>query len=175
MSTLQNMDNHAQSTETLKSRKFGVIVTPEQPYPTPNPLSPQTAAIPQTVPQSYQSTASSSSSLRGSLPPGAPIPKVAISRLAGADISHGRRRSARACEPCRQRKIKCDGLRPCCSQCTYYNHSCYYEDVKRVRDQKRLGSLVKCVEAYETLLRELEGEVDLPTARKIRKAVKVCS
>jgi hypothetical protein len=169
------MDNHAQLTENPEKRKFGGVVTPEQPYPTPNPFSPQTAATAQTVPQPYQSTASSSSSVRGSLPPGASIPKVAIPRLAGTDISHGRRRSARACEPCRQRKIKCDGLRPCCSQCTYYNHSCYYEDVKRVRDQKRLGSLAKRVEAYESLLRELEGEVDPLTSRKIRKAMKVCS
>jgi hypothetical protein len=145
------MDLHAQSTKSLDRKLTGDIEPPVQPYPTPNPFSPQTAVTAQ-VSQPNQSTASSSSSVRGSLPPGAPAPKIAIPRLA-ADVPHGRRRSARACEPCRQRKIKCDGLRPCCSQCTYHNHQCSYEDVKRVRDQKRLGSLAKRVEAYESLLR----------------------
>ena len=147
--------------------------TPVHPYPTPKPFSPQTAATAQTLPQQHQSTASSSSSVHGSVPPTA-VAKIAIPRVTAADFSHGRRRSARACEPCRQRKIKCDGLRPSCSQCNYHNHQCSYEDVKRVRDQKRLGSLAKRVEAYEALLRDLETEVDHPTARKIRKALKVC-
>ncbi|KAJ5496261.1 hypothetical protein N7463_008248 [Penicillium fimorum] len=104
---------------------------------------------------------------------GSTAPKVAIPRLAGSDaLLHGRRRSARACEPCRQRKIKCDGTRPLCGQCVYNNHTCAYEDVKRVRDQKRLGSLVKRVDTYEALLRDLEVEADPPTARKIKKALK---
>ncbi|OQD83182.1 hypothetical protein PENANT_c018G07797 [Penicillium antarcticum] len=143
----------------------------QQPYPTPNPFSPsfQTPNAP-SYPQPYPSAASSSSSAPGSAFRAAP--KVAIPRLAGSETGlGGRRRSARACEPCRQRKIKCDGLRPSCGQCIYHSHRCSYEDVKRVRDQKRLGTLAKRVEAYEALLRELEGEVDLPTARQIRKVL----
>lgn len=143
---------------------------PHLPYPTPVPFSPNPALTAQGV--QHMSTASSSSSAPGS--GSTPAPKVAIPRLVAADAAlHGRRRSARACEPCRQRKIKCDGTRPSCGQCVYHNHQCAYEDVKRVRDQKRLGSLAKRVEAYEALLRDLEAEVDLPTAKKIRKAMKV--
>jgi hypothetical protein len=137
---------------------------PQHPYPTPMPFSPNvsTQAFP------FGPTPSTLSSAP------TPAPKVAIPRLAGSDAAlHGRRRSARACEPCRQRKIKCDGMRPQCGQCVYHNQSCLYEDVKRVRDQKRLGSLAKRVDAYEALLRDLEAEVDLPTARKIRKVMKV--
>ncbi|KAJ5288286.1 hypothetical protein N7508_011061 [Penicillium antarcticum] len=142
-------------------------------YPTPNSLSPsfQTPTAPaQSYSQPYPSATSSSSSAPGSAFGSAQ--KVAIPRLAGSEAGFGgRRRSARACEPCRQRKIKCDGQRPSCRQCVYYSQLCSYEDVKRVRDQKRLGTLAKRVDAYEALLRELEGEVDLPTARQIRKAL----
>ncbi|KGO77091.1 Transcription factor, fungi [Penicillium italicum] len=133
-------------------------------YSTPTPFSPIQA--PTQAFSQYMSAPSAAGS-------GSTAPKVAIPRLAGSEaLLHGRRRSARACEPCRQRKIKCDGIRPSCGQCAYNNQSCAYEDVKRVRDQKRLGSLVKRVDKYEALLRELEAEVDPPTARKIKKALK---
>ncbi|CAG8060485.1 unnamed protein product [Penicillium salamii] len=144
---------------------FGSLL--QNPYPTPHSFSPSASAS--ALSQNYQSNVSSS--VPGSAP-GTVAPKVAIPRLPPTDVSHGRRRSARACEPCRQRKIKCDGLRPSCSQCIYHHQQCAYEDVKRVRDQKRLGSLAKRVEAYESLLRDLEGEVDLETARKIRRIMK---
>lgn len=153
---------------TWSGERPGSLVPPQDPYPTPT-FSPNSVTA-QTQP--HQSSVSSSS-FHGSAS-GTFAPKVAIPRLAPTDVSHGRRRSARACEPCRQRKIKCDGLRPSCSQCVYHNHQCSYEDVKRVRDQKRLGSLAKRVEAYESLLRDLEGEVDIETAQKIRRTIKVC-
>ncbi|KAJ5580233.1 uncharacterized protein N7459_006218 [Penicillium hispanicum] len=98
--------------------------------------------------------------------------KVAIPRLAPSSAFRGRRRSARACEACRQRKIKCDGKRPSCGQCLYHRNQCLYEDVKRVRDQKQLDLLTRRVGRYESLLRNLEGEVDAPTARRIRKVLK---
>ncbi|KAJ5605204.1 hypothetical protein N7510_010358 [Penicillium lagena] len=98
--------------------------------------------------------------------------KVAIPRAPNATTINHRRRSQRACESCRQRKIKCDGNRPSCRQCIDHSQQCSYEDVKRVRDQKRLGSLSKRVDQYESLLRELEVDADASTARKIRKALK---
>lgn len=100
--------------------------------------------------------------------------KVAIPRLSAAVAFRGRRRSARACEPCRQRKRKCDGNTPTCGECIHHNNSrCIYEDVKRVRDQKRLELLSHRLERYESLLRSIEGEVDACIAQKIRKALKV--
>ncbi|KAJ5392480.1 hypothetical protein N7509_007970 [Penicillium cosmopolitanum] len=98
--------------------------------------------------------------------------KVAIPRITGPNINRGRRRSARACEACRQRKIKCDGVKPTCGQCNYHNNQCSYEDVKRVREQKELQLLGHRVEHYEHLLRSLETEVEPHTARKIRKTLK---
>lgn len=101
------------------------------------------------------------------------VHKVAIPRLAAPTSSRGRRRSARACEACRTRKTKCDGVRPTCGQCVYHNNPCIYEDVKRVRDQKMLDVLARRVDRYETLLRSLEGDSDPATVRRIRKALKV--
>jgi hypothetical protein len=102
------------------------------------------------------------------------IHKVAIPRLAAPAATRGRRRSARACEACRTRKTKCDGIRPTCGQCAYHKNRCIYEDVKRVRDQKMLDVLAQRVDRYEKLLRSLEGKSDQPTMRRIRKALKVC-
>lgn len=107
-------------------------------------------------------------------PPTQPNPKVAIPRSAGTEsASHRRRRSARACEPCRVRKIKCDGNKPVCRQCVENHVSCTYIDVKRVREQKQLGSLSRQLERYGGLLKELEPEVDSGAAKKIRRALKV--
>lgn len=106
--------------------------------------------------------------------PGLSAPKVAIPRLSAPTATRGRRRSARACEACRTRKTKCDGVRPTCGQCTYHGNRCTYEDVKRVRDQKMLDVLARRVDRYETLLRSLEEESDPATTRRIRKTLKVC-
>ena len=99
--------------------------------------------------------------------------KVAIPRLNAPNLNRTRRRSVRACEPCRHRKIKCDGAKPSCGQCEYHQNQCSYEDVKRVRDQKELKLLGERVEHYEHFLRSLEGEVEPQTARRIRKTLKV--
>ena len=103
------------------------------------------------------------------------IPKVAIPRTAGVSGQSQRRRSARACEPCRQRKIKCDGNKPACKQCVEHNVSCSYLDAKRVRDQKQLGVLAKKVQRYEKLLEGIELEVEGALARRIRKSLQVCN
>ncbi|KAJ5734083.1 hypothetical protein N7493_002869 [Penicillium malachiteum] len=101
-----------------------------------------------------------------------PPNKVAIPRIAGVSHVQSRKRSARACEPCRHRKIKCDGIKPTCGQCAYHKSRCTYEDIKRIRDAKQIKSLASDVNRYEKLLRSIEGEVDFPTSRKIRKALK---
>lgn len=108
-------------------------------------------------------------------PMSAPPPKVPIPRASGFNTHSQRRRSARACEPCRQRKIKCDGTRPSCKQCVENQVKCFYLDVKRVREQKELGALARKVERYERLLEELESDLDDASARRIRRALSVFS
>ena len=41
-----------------------------------------------------------------------------------------RKRSRRACEPCRRRKKKCDGQQPC-KLCVSFEYDCYYVDLQR--------------------------------------------
>ncbi|OJJ83968.1 uncharacterized protein ASPGLDRAFT_126979 [Aspergillus glaucus CBS 516.65] len=101
--------------------------------------------------------------------------RVAIPRKTGGDSgTYRRHRSARACEPCRNRKIKCDGNKPMCRQCVEQKITCTFLDVKRVREQKQLGTLGMKVEKYEELLRDLEPDVDIMAAKRIRRALKVC-
>lgn len=47
-----------------------------------------------------------------------------------------RQRVSHACEPCRRRKAKCDGLQPSCTRCSELTIPCYYADSKRERQQK---------------------------------------
>ena len=54
-----------------------------------------------------------------------------------------------------------------------HNVSCFFVDVKRVRDQKQLALLRRKVEEYEQLLQDLEKKVDKNAARSIRKAHRV--
>ncbi|KAL4994710.1 fungal-specific transcription factor domain-containing protein [Aspergillus recurvatus] len=102
---------------------------------------------------------------------GTAAPKIAIPRATTVRTTSQRRRSARACEPCRQRKVKCDGGRPVCRKCREHGMDCSYIDIKRIRDQKQLGVLTEKVERYETLLKQLETESDPTTAKLIRKAL----
>lgn len=130
--------------------------------------SPYASASPIAKPKGSQpfATAEAASSLPGGN-------RVAIPRIHPANSHRPKRRSVRACESCRQRKIKCDGTRPVCGQCAYHNVSCSYEPNKRTRDQTQLAFLSSRVDQYEKLLRGLESESDAPTARRIRKVLKV--
>ncbi|CAH6719707.1 activator of stress genes 1 [[Candida] jaroonii] len=48
-----------------------------------------------------------------------------------------RRRVTRACDTCRQKKVKCDGKQPCI-HCTVYSYSCTY-DQPNIRNKKNSG------------------------------------
>ncbi|RAH77685.1 hypothetical protein BO86DRAFT_412874 [Aspergillus japonicus CBS 114.51] len=99
--------------------------------------------------------------------------KVAIPRTTSFNNQTQRRRSTRACEPCRLRKIKCEGDKPICQQCAEHSVTCTYVEVKRVRDQKKLCSLTSKVGIYEQLLQEVEPTTDEDTARRIRRALRL--
>ncbi|KAA8903266.1 fungal-specific transcription factor domain-containing protein [Sphaerosporella brunnea] len=71
-----------------------------------------------------------------------------------------RRNISRACEPCRQRKVKCDGQRPICGHCTDYKLDCFYGGTKKELTEKRLRDLEIRVETYATLLRGLQPFAD---------------
>ncbi|KIY02552.1 uncharacterized protein Z520_01017 [Fonsecaea multimorphosa CBS 102226] len=49
-----------------------------------------------------------------------------------------RARTSHACEPCRERKTKCDGSRPACRRCLHTGTTCYYGYGKGWRKRKLL-------------------------------------
>ncbi|KAI0345051.1 hypothetical protein BDW22DRAFT_990093 [Trametopsis cervina] len=63
----------------------------------------------------------------------------------------------KACLSCRQRKMRCDGVRPVCSQCSkaHRETDCQYQDKKQVSRTEMLRAKVK---RLEERLRSLENE-----------------
>ncbi|KAL2000177.1 hypothetical protein VTN02DRAFT_3463 [Thermoascus thermophilus] len=71
-------------------------------------------------------------------------------------------RIAQACDRCRSKKIRCDGIRPCCSQCANVGFECRTSDKLSRRAFPRgytesLEDRVRCLEAE---VRELKGLLD---------------
>ncbi|KAF7294639.1 adenylate kinase [Mycena indigotica] len=60
-----------------------------------------------------------------------------------------------ACLSCRRRKLKCDGTRPICTQCTKMTRECEYDDKKQ---KSRTQKLKEKLSMLEQRLRELEAE-----------------
>lgn len=86
------------------------------------------------------------------------------------------RRTNQACAHCQERKIKCDGGRPACSQChTYGLLDCVYPERKIIRQEKELVSAQKEVEAYRKVLQDISEQLEGPVADRISKALNVCS
>lgn len=190
---MEDFSDIYQSTELNPSAESNsVSFEPDQPVPNglPSALHWQGLSLSPGTPQSgyylypnqydrpafpHQSSTSSSGRDGTAAGVGPGVAKVAIPRAAPYSIHSQRRRSARACEPCRQRKIKCDGNKPVCRQCHEHHVTCSYLELKRVRDQKQLEILSHRVKAYESLLRDLEMEVDANAARRIRRTLKTSS
>ncbi|KAJ5561689.1 hypothetical protein N7461_000450 [Penicillium sp. DV-2018c] len=63
-------------------------------------------------------------------------------------------RIAQACDRCRSKKIRCDGVRPCCSQCANVGFECRTSDKLSRRAFPR-----GYTESLEERVRSLEGEV----------------
>ncbi|KGQ01408.1 hypothetical protein PAAG_11872 [Paracoccidioides lutzii Pb01] len=71
-------------------------------------------------------------------------------------------RVAQACDRCRSKKIRCDGIRPCCSQCAYVGFECKTSDKlsRRAFPRGYTESLEDRVRALEAEVRELKGLLD---------------
>jgi len=63
-------------------------------------------------------------------------------------------RIAQACDRCRSKKIRCDGIRPCCSQCANVGFECRTSDKLSRRAFPR-----GYTESLEERVRQLESEV----------------
>ncbi|KAL1960453.1 hypothetical protein VTO42DRAFT_7752 [Malbranchea cinnamomea] len=71
-------------------------------------------------------------------------------------------RVAQACDRCRSKKIRCDGIRPCCSQCANVGFECKTSDKlsRRAFPRGYTESLEDRVRALEAEVRELKALLD---------------
>ena len=71
-------------------------------------------------------------------------------------------RIAQACDRCRSKKIRCDGITPCCSQCANVGFACKTSDKlsRRAFPRGYTESLEERVRALETEVKELKDLLD---------------
>ncbi|KAJ6264195.1 ABC-transporter-regulating transcription factor [Drechslerella dactyloides] len=113
--------------------------------------------------------------------PGSTSSKVAIPRLKrdsevanfGPQQGSEKSRVSHACEPCRQRKTKCDGGSPC-RHCTEFKINCFYGDGKREKAKNEARYLQERVETYEKTLENIyaNNTIDTEVKAAIVKALK---
>lgn len=100
--------------------------------------------------------------------------KIAIPRLQQQKHGSSKQRTGRACDPCRQRKSKCDGQKPFCSCCLAQGlNNCTYSDTKHAKHRKNLELAQRKIEGYEELLRDISQELERPTASRVARTLKV--
>lgn len=86
--------------------------------------------------------------------------KVAIPRAVPALQTPARRRVERACQECRERKIRCGGQKPSCEQCSAFGVGCVYPSSRREKQEVRARQLEKQNEQFKSLLEKLAGRAD---------------
>lgn len=71
-------------------------------------------------------------------------------------------RIAQACDRCRSKKIRCDGVRPCCTQCANVGFECKTSDKlsRRAFPRGYTESLEERVRALESEVRDLKDLLD---------------
>lgn len=71
-------------------------------------------------------------------------------------------RIAQACDRCRSKKIRCDGVRPCCTQCANVGFECKTSDKlsRRAFPRGYTESLEERVRALEAEVRDLKSLLD---------------
>ncbi|KAJ9335852.1 transcriptional regulator family: Fungal Specific TF [Paecilomyces variotii] len=99
--------------------------------------------------------------------------KVAIPRLQRTSLESSeprrvvRRRAAKACQPCRSRKAKCDEATPICGHCRDLRLDCRYESGKREKQKRQFEVLCEKVRVYEKLLHDLSLSADYASRLRI--------
>ncbi|KAG0227092.1 hypothetical protein BGW42_003150, partial [Actinomortierella wolfii] len=93
-------------------------------------------------------------------PPAAPsatvtpagTPTVANPSVTSDQLDAKRRRVSRACDTCRRKKVRCDGLQPSCTNCTTFGFQCTFND-----SAKKRGPPKGYIEALENRLHRMES------------------
>ena len=73
--------------------------------------------------------------------------KSTSAAAAALDRDSIRRKSAFSCEPCRRRKVKCDGTQPVCNRCTTRDDVCVYKLSPSLNYTKTLENRIATLEA----------------------------
>ncbi|KAH8594435.1 fungal-specific transcription factor domain-containing protein [Bisporella sp. PMI_857] len=85
-----------------------------------------------------------------------------------------RKRVSQACDQCRKKKLKCDGLRPICSTCVSLGRQCFYGDAVKKRGlpegyvrglEKLLGLLLPDAGSLESVTELFEGALQDEAAK----------
>ncbi|KAL4980858.1 fungal-specific transcription factor domain-containing protein [Aspergillus desertorum] len=95
--------------------------------------------------------------------------KVAIPRSISSTVVPTRGRVSRACESCREQKVKCSGQRPSCQRCQESGIQCSYGDRKREKLARQLSDLTARVESFETLLQSIYPNLDSLCAQYVEQ------
>ncbi|TGO68484.1 hypothetical protein BOTNAR_0024g00350 [Botryotinia narcissicola] len=82
------------------------------------------------------------------------MPGILPMKIIKVGSSSSQSRIAQACDRCRSKKIRCDGIRPCCSQCSGVGFECKTSDKLSRRAFPR-----GYTESLEERVRTLEGEI----------------
>lgn len=115
--------------------------------------------------------------------------KVAIPRNAQPSSWTSSGRVSRACENCREQKVKCSGHRPTCHRCLDAGVPCSYGDRKREKmvklvtfslssntfsltDDRQLNDLTTRVETFDALLRGLYPKLDASSAQQVDQTLR---
>ncbi|KAK9765529.1 hypothetical protein K7432_006069 [Basidiobolus ranarum] len=82
-------------------------------------------------------------------------------------------RTSRACDVCRRKKVKCDGLKPSCSNCNTLGHTCTYLDKPKKRgpqtsQPKALEARLKHLESLLTTLVDNGGSMSSQIVSELR-------
>ncbi|KAI1855945.1 hypothetical protein JX265_012028 [Neoarthrinium moseri] len=102
-----------------------------------------------------------------------PSPRLESQNGPGKHSARKRRKTTKACDDCRRRKIKCDGRQPC-SSCADFNSGCSYARLPRQGRRPRLNGtdagpsdleeLRKNLHAAESLLQKISQSIDFGTS-----------
>ncbi|KAL4892873.1 fungal-specific transcription factor domain-containing protein [Aspergillus ambiguus] len=94
-------------------------------------------------------------------------PKMPIPRSANSRHWTPSGRVKRACDNCREQKVKCSGDHPVCQRCQEAGFDCLYGDGKRAKIAKELSDLTDQVHAYKSLLRDIYPKLDSKSAERV--------
>lgn len=98
-----------------------------------------------------------------------PVIKTPLNRRSSISSENSKKKSSRACAPCRKRKVKCNGQQPC-DRCSKTEAACVYDKPQQKKDtpkpisenhEPRLKALEQFLKQFSIILDKNEPEPPL--------------